>query len=82
MKSNAKSSITLPAAELQLVQSLKARLRLTSNVEVVRRGLRLLADTTERQTLREAYRAASKATRKASRPDSAIMDALADEGLE
>lgn len=82
MKLNTKSSITLPAAELRLVQSLKSRLRLTSNVEVVRRGLRLLADTTEREALRQAYRAASNATRKVSRADLAILDTLVDEGIE
>lgn len=81
MKPNTKSSITLPAAELRLVQSLKSRLRLASNVEVVRRGLRLLAETTERQALKEAYRTASKAARR-SRRDVAALDALASEGLE
>ena len=39
MRANTKSSITLPAQEFRLVKSLKARLRLRSNVEVV-----LLAD--------------------------------------
>jgi Arc/MetJ-type ribon-helix-helix transcriptional regulator len=34
-----------------------------SKVEVVRRGLRLLRDATEREALREAYRRASRATR-------------------
>ena len=63
MKSNAKSSITLPPAEVRLVQSLKVRLKLKSNVEVVRRGIRLLQETTERRALRDAYRAASRATR-------------------
>jgi len=38
MKANTKSSVTLPAEELRLVKSLKARLRLKSNVEVVRQG--------------------------------------------
>src|SRR5207247_2203795 len=58
MKSNTKSSITLPAHELRLVQSLKARLRLKSNVEVVRKGLLLLQQTTDRAALKEAYRKA------------------------
>ena len=82
MKSNTKSSITLPSAELRLVQSLKARLRLTSNVEVVRRGLRLLAETSERKALKDAYREASKATRRGSRRDRAALNALAGEGIE
>ena len=82
MKSNAKSSITLPAEELKLVKSLKARLRLKSNVEVVRRGLRLLQETTERQALKEAYRRASEATCGASATDLADLDSLAAEGLD
>jgi hypothetical protein len=81
MKSNTKSSITLPAAELKLVRSLKARLRLSTNVDVVRRGLRLLAETTERSALKEAYRNASRATRKA-RGEVAALDGLAGEGIE
>lgn len=82
MKSNTKSSITLPPAELRLVQSLKSRLRLASNVEVVRRGLKLLDETTERQALKDAYRAASKATRRTPRSDLGELDALAGEGIE
>ena len=81
MKSNTKSSITLPAAELKLVRALKARLRLATNVEVVRRGLRLLAETTERSALKDAYRRASRATRK-SRDEVAALDRLAGEGIE
>jgi hypothetical protein len=81
MKSNTKSSITLPAAELKLVRSLKARLRLSTNVEVVRRGLRLLAETTERSALKDAYRSASRATRK-SRDEIAALDGLTGEGIE
>ena len=82
MKSNAKSSITLPAEELRLVKSLKARLRLKSNVEVVRRGLRLLQETTEREALKDAYRRASEATRGASVTEIGELDSLAAEGLD
>jgi len=69
MKSNTKSSITLPASEFRLVRSLRSRLRLKSNVEVVRRGLRLLQETTDRAALKEAYRRASLATRVATRKE-------------
>jgi hypothetical protein len=41
----------------------KARLKVKSKVEGVRRGLRLLDETTDRERLREAYRRASLATR-------------------
>jgi len=82
MKTDAKSSITLPAEELRLVKSLKSRLRLKSNVEVVRRGLRLLQESTDRAALREAYRKASIATRAAGMKEIAELDHLAGEGLD
>lgn len=82
MKSNAKSSITLPPDQVRLVQSLKVRLKLKSNVEVVRRGLRLLQETTERQALREAYGAASRATRGSVAREIEELDHLSDEGLD
>jgi Arc/MetJ-type ribon-helix-helix transcriptional regulator len=53
MKTNTKSSITLPPEELRLVVSLQARLKAKSKVEVVRRGLRLLQETTDRERMRE-----------------------------
>jgi len=82
MKSNTKSSITLPPDELRMVQALKRRLKLRTNVEVVRRGLRLLADTTERQALKESYRKASMATRAATAEDIEAFDHLSAEGLD
>lgn len=82
MKSNTKSSITLPPAEFRRVRALKSRLKLKSNVDVVRRGLRLLEETTAREALREAYRAASLATRQDLVTELAEIDHLAGEGLD
>lgn len=82
MKSHVKSSITLPPAEVRLVQSLKVRLKLKSNVDVVRRGLLLLQETTERQALRDAYREASRATRASVIREIDELDHLAGEGLD
>jgi hypothetical protein len=82
MKSNTKSSITLPPEELKLVVSLQARLKAKSKVEVVRRGLRMLDETTNRERMREAYRRASLATRKSVAEDLKDFDPLAGEGLE
>ncbi len=82
MKLNTKSSITLPPEEFGLVRSLKLRLKLKSNVEVVRRGLRLLQETTERQALREAFRVASRATRRSTAEAVKDLDHLADEGVD
>ena len=76
MKSNTKSSITLPAHELRLVQSLKARLRLKSNVEVVRKGLLLLQQTTDRAALKEAL------ANEMSYSASVFMSEDAKEGIE
>lgn len=82
MRTTAKSSVTLPPGELKLVHSLKSRLKLKSNVEVIRRGLQLLQQTTERQALKEAYRAASHATRPSTTQAMRDFDHLAGEGLD
>ena len=82
MTSNAKSSITLPAAELRVVEKLRGRLRAKSKVEVVRRALRLLEETTDRELLRTAYRQASLATRDTTKQELAELDHLVGEGLD
>jgi hypothetical protein len=81
MKSNTKSSITLPPEELRMVLALQAKLKAKSKVEVVRRGLQLLRDVTEREALREAYRRASKATRASLLRELGELDHLSGEGL-
>ncbi len=81
MKSNTKSSITLPPEELRMVRALQAKLKARSKVEVVRRGLRLLRDATEREALRQAYRSASQATRASLSRELKELDHLAAEGL-
>ena len=82
MKSNTKSSITLPPEELKLVLSLQARLKAKSKVEVVRRGLRLLQEVTDRKSLREAYRRASLDTRESLSRELKELDPLSAEGLD
>jgi hypothetical protein len=82
MKSNTKSSITLPPEELRMVVALQARLKARSKVEVVRRGLRLLREATEREALRDAYRRASRATRESVARELRELDHLSAEGLE
>jgi hypothetical protein len=82
MKSNTKSSVTLPPEELKLVVALQARLKAKTKVEVVRRGLRLLRDVTEREALREGYRRASLATRASLSQELADLDHLYGEGLD
>lgn len=81
MKTNTKSSITLPPEELRMVLALQAKLKAKSKVDVVRRGLRLLRDATERDALREAYRAASQATRASLSRELRELDHLTAEGL-
>lgn len=82
MKSNTKSSITLPPEELALVLELKAQLHAKSNVEVVRRGLRLLKEVTDREALRRAYKRDSLAVRQSIEEEITELDSLASEGLE
>jgi len=77
-----KSSITLPPEELRLVVSLQARLKARSKVEVVRRGLRLLQEVTDRESLREAYRRASLETRSSLQAELEELDPLTSEGLD
>lgn len=81
MKKHTKSSITLPPAELKLVKALQARLRARTKVEVVRRGLRMLQESTDRDALREAYRSASLATRESLAVELGELDTLAADGL-
>ena len=82
MTSNTKSSITLPAEELRMVKRLKSRLKLKSNVDVVRAGRRILDETTERTAIREAFRRASRATCADLVAELAELDHLAGEGLD
>jgi hypothetical protein len=82
MKSNTKSSITLPPAELRLVNGLMKRLRARSKVDVVRRGLVLLDETTSRAALRAAYAQASQAVRGSTVAALRDMDHLTGEGLD
>ena len=82
MKSNTKSSITLPPAEVELVKDLKKKLKAKSNVEVVRRGLKLLKEQTDRGLLRKAYESASQQVADALRDELDELDHLASEGLD
>ena len=83
MKTNTKSSITLPPEELELVLELKVQLNAKSNVEVVRRGLRLLKEVTNREALRQAYKRDSLAVRASLEKEIAELDSLlVAEGLE
>jgi Arc/MetJ-type ribon-helix-helix transcriptional regulator len=82
MKSNTKSSITLPPEELKAVVALQARLKVKSKVEVVRRGLRLLQEATDRERLRDAYRRASLATRGSLAKELKDLDPLVGDGLD
>ena len=64
-----------------MVLALQAKLKAKSKVEVVRRGLRLLHEVTEREALRKAYREASRATRASLSLELDELDHLASEGL-
>ena len=81
MQTNARSTITLPREELRLVERLRKRVGAKTKVAVVRRALRLLEETTNREALRRAYREASVATREALSAELAELDHLAGEGL-
>lgn len=82
MKSNTKSSITLPPNELQMVEKLQKRLKMKTKVEVIRRGLSLLNEQTERAILRERYKTAVEAVKHGLEAELEELDPLTDEGLE
>jgi hypothetical protein len=82
MKSNTKSSITLPSEEIALVNRLKKRLGAKTKVEVIRRGLYLLRDTTERDALRKAYAKAAVAVRSSTLQELEELEQLTPEGLD
>ncbi len=81
MKDQVESCVTLSVVELKLFRDLKVRLRLQSNVEVVRHGLRLLRETTDRAALRSAHRRASEATGGLNVLDRAELDVLSYKSL-
>jgi hypothetical protein len=81
MKSNARSSITLPPDEVELVERLRRRVGAKTNVAVVRRALHLLAEVTDREQLRRSYLEASRATRRGLEDELGELDHLASEGL-
>jgi hypothetical protein len=64
------------------VLALQAKLKAKTKVEVVRRGLRLLKEMTDRESLREAYRRASLATRDSLTDELIDLDPLAAEGID
>jgi Arc/MetJ-type ribon-helix-helix transcriptional regulator len=65
MKSNTskKSSITLPEKELKVIELLRKKLKIKSNVEVVRQGLKLLKGQLDRNELKARYAQASISTK-------------------
>ena len=58
------------------------KLKARSNVEVVRRGLKLLKEQTDRDLLRKAYESASRQVADALRDELDELDHLAGEGLD
>jgi hypothetical protein len=70
----------LSAEDLRLVAALQAQLDVKSRIAVVRHGLRLLKETTDRASIQEAYRLASRATRASLDSELADLDHLATEG--
>ena len=81
MKTNTKLSITLPTTELEMVNDLMRTLKAKSKVEVIRRGLNLLKETTDRKSLRASFKRASEATRGTIQSELDDLDGLTDEGI-
>ena len=81
MKNNTKSSITLPASELELVMELMKTLKAKSKVDVIRKGLTLLKESIDRKSLRDSFKKASEASRKNYISEMDELDALIDDGI-
>ena len=65
-----------------MIQELKLRLRMKTNVQVIRAALRLLKERTDRNSLRAAFGQASKATRESLAQELEELDHLSAEGLD
>ena len=82
MKNNTKSSITLPANEVIVVDMLMKRLKLSSRVSVIRKALEILKEESERTALKEEFRKASTLVQGRNAQDMIALDALSSEGLD
>jgi Arc/MetJ-type ribon-helix-helix transcriptional regulator len=80
-KKNVKSSITLPPAELEIVNELMTKLDAKSKVEVIRQGLRLLQAKTTREILAAEFKRASELGRAGSKQALRDFEHLNAEGL-
>lgn len=80
MKSHAmkKSSFTLPASEIPLINKLKKKLGLKSSTDVVRYALREIQKVFDRNKLREELRLASQMVCEVNRDDYKEWDDLPD----
>lgn len=83
MKNNpyVKSSITLPPAELELVNQLMSSLNAKSKVEVIRRGLILLKEMYEVALLKDQFKHASQLVSEVNRKDLEELDLVTGDGL-
>lgn len=82
MKNNTKSSITLPPSELELVQELMKTLKVSTKVEIIRRGLYLLKETSDKKALRAAFKKATQAISTQTKEELSELDHLSSEGLD
>ena len=97
MSSDARAACFVPAVRVDLARREQAarpvvfavflgvpakKLKARSNVEVVRRGLKLLKEQTDRDLLRKAYESASRQVADALRDELDELDHLAGEGLD
>ena len=82
MTNNTKSSITLPHAEVVVVDLLKKRLKLKSRVSVIRKALAQLKENSEREALREQFRKASRNVTSRNTQEMRDLDLLSSDALD
>lgn len=76
-----KSSITLLEHEYNMVQSLKKKLGIKSNVEVIRRGLEMLQESLLKETLMKQYADASLKVREQTLHELGELEGSLEDGL-
>lgn len=75
----AKSSFTLPPAEVSRVTRLKKRFKYKSNTAVIRHALEELERKTEREQIRRQFEAASRLVRETSQEVAGEFDSLEED---
>lgn len=82
VKTKVKSSVTLMPTEIDEIHSLMEQVGATSKVEVIRKGLKLLRESVDRESMREQFKLAAEKVKNSTSQELEDLDDLSNEGLE